>query len=109
MSDQTLPSASGDEFWELSLYVAGDSPKSTAALANLTRLCEEHLRGRYAIEVIDLAVHPELAAEAQIVAIPTVVRTQPDPIRTLIGNFSDTERVLIGLQLRPAVPSEGTK
>lgn len=90
--------------WELRLYVAGKTPKSVAALENLTRLCEEHLRGQYRIEVVDLLVHPKLARGDQIVAIPTLVRKLPEPIRKVIGDLSNTERTLVGLQLRPSAP-----
>ena len=89
------------ERWELRLYVAGKTPRSVAALANLKKICEEHLAGKYRIEVVDLLVNPQLAAGDQIVAIPTLVRTLPEPIRKIIGDLSDTERVLVGLQLRP--------
>ena len=87
--------------WELRLYVAGQSPKSLAAFANLKRLCEEHLAGQYAIEVIDLLKHPQLAEGDQIIAIPTLVRKLPEPVRKIIGDLSSTDRVLVGLQLRP--------
>ncbi|VTT97096.1 domain-containing protein : KaiB domain-containing protein OS=Candidatus Methanoperedens nitroreducens GN=ANME2D_02179 PE=4 SV=1: KaiB [Gemmataceae bacterium] len=93
--------AAGDGVWELRLYVAGHTARSVAALANLKKLCEEHLAGKYRIEVIDLLVNPQLAADDQIVAIPTLVRTLPEPLRKIIGDLSDTERVLVGLQLRP--------
>lgn len=89
--------------WNLRLYVAGQTPKSLRAFENLKRLCEEHLPGQYSIEVIDLVVNPRLAKEDQILAIPTLVRKLPDPIRKIIGDLSDTERTLVGLQLRPAV------
>jgi circadian clock protein KaiB len=89
------------DVWELRLYVAGQTPKSMAAFANLKRVCEEHLTGRYTIEVIDLTVTPKLARDDQIVAIPTLIRRLPQPIRRIIGDLSDTERTLIGLQLRP--------
>lgn len=89
--------------WNLRLYVAGQTPKSVRAFENLKRLCEEHLPGQYSIEVIDLVVNPRLAKEDQILAIPTLVRKLPDPIRKIIGDLSDTERTLVGLQLRPAV------
>ena len=89
------------EVWELRLYVAGQTPKSMAAFANLKRVCEEHLTGRYTIDVIDLTVTPTLARDDQIVAIPTLIRKLPQPIRRIIGDLSDTERTLIGLQLRP--------
>ena len=86
--------------WQLRLYVAGQSPKSVAAFANLKRLCEEHLAGEFEIEVIDLIENPRLAKDDQIVAIPTLVRKLPQPIRKIIGDLSDTERTLVGLQLR---------
>ncbi len=89
------------EKWDLRLYVAGQSPRSVAAFANLKRLCEEHLAGRYNIEVIDLVKHPQLAAGDQIIAIPTLVRKLPQPIRKIVGDLRDTERALVGLQLRP--------
>jgi len=89
------------EFWELRLYVAGQTPKSMAAFANLKTLCEEHLAGKYAIEVIDLLVNPTLARGDQIIAIPTLARKLPEPIRKIIGDLSNTERVLVGLDLRP--------
>jgi len=89
------------EVWELRLYTAGQSPKSVAAFQNLKRLCEEHLHGRYTIEVVDLVKNPRLAQEDQIVAIPTLVRRLPDPLRKIIGDLSDQERALVGLQLRP--------
>ena len=86
--------------WQLRLYVAGQSPKSVLAFANLKRLCEEHLAGEFEIEVIDLLENPRLAKDDQIVAIPTLVRKLPKPIRKIIGDLSDTERTLVGLQLR---------
>jgi circadian clock protein KaiB len=85
----------------LRLYVAGQSPKSLAAFANLTRVCEAHLAGRYRIEVIDLLEHPHLAEGDQILAIPTVVRRLPPPIKKLIGDLSNSERTLVGLNIRP--------
>jgi|SRR5688500_15799807 circadian clock protein KaiB len=88
------------EVWELRVYTAGQSPKSLAALDNLKRLCEEHLLGRYHIEVIDLMRDPRLAKDDQIVAIPTVVRKLPEPLKRLVGDLSDTERTMVGLQLR---------
>jgi circadian clock protein KaiB len=88
--------------WELRLYVAGKTAKSVAAFDNLKRLCEEHLPGKYTIEVVDLLVHPQLAKGDQIVAIPTLVRKLPPPIRKVIGDLSNVERTLVGLQLRPA-------
>jgi circadian clock protein KaiB len=92
-----------DGVWELRLYIAGRSAKSVAAFANLTKICEEHLPGRYRIEVIDLVQHPQLAAGDQIVAIPTLVRKLPEPLRKIVGDLSNTERTLVGLQLRPVV------
>ena len=89
------------EKWELRLYTAGQTPKSLAALSNLKRLCDEHLSGRYSIVIIDLLQNPRLAKDDQIVAIPTLVRKLPEPIRKIIGDLSDTERALVGLQLRP--------
>ena len=90
------------DVWELRLYVAGRTAKSVAAFENLTRLCEEHLQGKYKIEVVDLLVHPQLARGDQIIAIPTLVRKLPEPIRKVIGDLSNVERTLVGLQLRPA-------
>ena len=86
--------------WELRLYVAGQTPKSLAAFANLKKICEEHLAGQYEIEVIDLLKQPQLASGDQILAIPTLVRKLPEPIRKIIGDLSNTERVLVGLNLR---------
>ena len=86
--------------WNLRLYTAGQSPKSLAALDNLKRVCEQHLAGRYSIEVIDLLKNPRLAKDDQIVAIPTLVRKLPEPLRRIVGDLSDTERTLVGLQLR---------
>ena len=94
--------ALSDDTWELRLYVAGQAPKSMAAFANLKRLCDEHLAGRYRIEVVDLLKNPQLAAGDQIVAIPTLVRKLPEPLRRIVGDLRDTERALVGLQLRPA-------
>jgi circadian clock protein KaiB len=87
--------------WQLRLYVAGTTPRSVAALENLKRVCETHLAGRYSIEVIDLLVNPRLAAGDQILAVPTLVRKVPEPIRKIIGDLSDEERVLVGLDVRP--------
>ena len=88
--------------WKLRLYVAGQTPKSLVAFANLKRLCEDHLKGRYTIEVIDLVETPRLAKDDQILAIPTLVRKLPEPVRKIIGDLSNTERVLVGLDLIPA-------
>ncbi len=98
--------ASGEEFWELRLYVAGQTPKSLVAFSNLKKLCEEHLKGKYRIEVIDLLENPTLAKGDQILAIPTLVRKLPEPVRKIIGDLSNTERVLVGLDLR--VKGKGT-
>jgi circadian clock protein KaiB len=89
-----------DQPWILRLYVAGQTPRSSAALDNLKRLCEERLKGHYTIEVIDLLRNPRLAKDDQILAIPTLVRRLPQPVRRLIGDLSNTERVLVGLDLR---------
>ncbi|HEV3009318.1 MAG TPA: circadian clock KaiB family protein [Burkholderiales bacterium] len=97
----TVSNDTSAEKWNLRLYTAGQSPKSLAALANLKRVCEEHLAGRYSIEVVDLLKNPRLAKDDQIVAIPTLVRKLPEPLRRLVGDLSDTERTLVGLQLRP--------
>jgi circadian clock protein KaiB len=86
--------------YELRLYVAGQTPKSLAAFANLKKICEEHLAGQYHIEVIDLLKKPQLASGDQILAIPTLVRKLPEPIKKIIGDLSNTERVLVGLDLR---------
>jgi circadian clock protein KaiB len=95
-----------NDMWELRLYVAGQTPRSIAAFANLKKLCEEHLAGRYNIEVVDLLKNPQLAAGDQILAIPTLVRKLPQPLRKIIGDLRDTERALVGLQLRPAAPEK---
>ena len=96
------PANGTGEKWNLRLYTAGQSPKSLAALDNLKRMCEQHLPGRYTIEVVDLLKNPRLAKDDQIVAIPTLVRKLPDPVRKVIGDLSNVERALVGLQLRPA-------
>jgi circadian clock protein KaiB len=92
---------SSTERWDLRLYTAGQSPKSLAALSNLKRICDQHLAGRYTIEVIDLMKNPRLAKDDEIIAIPTLVRKLPAPLRKIIGDLSDEERALVGLQLRP--------
>lgn len=89
------------ETWELRLYVAGQTPNSIKALANLKIIAEEHLKGKYTIEVVDLLKNPQLAAGDQILAIPTLVRKLPEPIKKIIGDLSNTERVLVGLDIRP--------
>ena len=87
--------------WELRLYVAGQTPKSLTAFANLKKICEEHLKGKYHIEVVDLLKNPQLAGGDQILAIPTLVRKLPPPIKKIIGDLSNTLRVLVGLDIRP--------
>jgi circadian clock protein KaiB len=94
------------ETWQLRLYVAGQTPRSVAAFANLKKICEEHLPGRYDIEVVDLMKHPQLAAGDQILAIPTLVRKLPQPLRKIVGDLRDTERALVGLQIRPGATGE---
>lgn len=89
------------EFYDLRLYVAGQTARSLAAVANLRKICKEHLAGRYRIKVIDLLEHPQLARGDQILALPTLVRRLPEPIRKLVGDLSDTDRALVGLDLRP--------
>ena len=95
------PSAHGTSVWQLRLYIAGHTPKSMTALSNLKKICEEHLRD-YELEVIDLLKQPQLASGDQILAIPTLVRKLPTPIKKIIGDLSNTERVLVGLDLREA-------
>ncbi len=90
------------EIWNLRLYVAGQTPKSIKAFANLKKICEEHLAGKYRIEVIDLLKNPQLAKGDQIVAIPTLVRRLPEPLKKIIGDLANTERVLVGLDIRSA-------
>lgn len=87
--------------YNLRLYVAGQTPKSLAAITNLKRICEDNLAGRYSIEIIDLLKTPQLAAGDQIVAIPTLIRRLPPPLKRIIGSLSDSERVVIGLDIRP--------
>ena len=89
------------DFYDLRLYIAGQTSRSITALANIQRICDEHLEGRYRIEVIDLLERPQLARGDQIVALPTLVRKLPEPIRKLVGDLSNTERALVGLDLRP--------
>ena len=91
-----------EEFWELRLYIAGNTAKSKIALANLKKYCEEHLKDKYALEVIDLLVQPQLAEGDQILAVPTLVKKVPEPIRKIIGDLSNEEKVLVGLNIRPA-------
>ena len=94
-----------EENWELRLYVAGQTPKSIQAISNISRYCKEHLQGRYTLEVIDLLKDPQLAEGDQIFAIPTLVRKLPVPIRQIIGDLSNEERVLVGLNIRPLIES----
>ena len=100
MSEQYAVGADA-EIWELRLYVTGRSPKCQRAQENLRRACEENVPGRYSIEIVDLLENPRLAADDQILAVPTVVRKLPPPIRKIVGDLSDTERLLVGMQLRP--------
>jgi circadian clock protein KaiB len=88
--------------YNLRLYVAGQTPKSLSAISNLRTICQDHLAGRFTIEVVDLLINPQLAAGDQILAVPTLVRRLPPPIKRVIGNLSDTEKVLVGLDIRPA-------
>jgi len=90
-----------EQTWELRLYVAGRTPKSVSAINNLNKYCEEHLKGKYKIEVIDLLLHPQLAEGDQIFAVPTLVRKVPVPIRKIIGDLSNEEKVLVGLNIVP--------
>lgn len=98
---KSKPSKSKKEKWELRLYVAGNTPKSMSAISNLQKYCELHLKDKYTLEVVDLLVHPQLAAGDQILAIPTLVRKVPVPIRKIIGDLSNEEKVLVGLDIRP--------
>ena len=99
--DTATPSSPSPESWKLRLYVAGMTPRAVAAFDNLKKLCEVHLAGRYEIEVVDLLENPKLAAGDQIVAVPTLVRKLPPPMKKIIGDLSNEERVLVGLDLRP--------
>jgi circadian clock protein KaiB len=106
LSSRSKPTAAAkgkdpdDQVWELRLYVAGQTARSLQAFANLKRICEDHLAGRYDIEVVDLVKNPQLAKGDQILALPTLVRKLPEPVRKIIGDLSNTERVLVGLDLR---------
>lgn len=97
--EETGPAETGGSHYRFRLYVAGDTPKSLAAIANLRRLCEVHLVGRHSIQLVDLVKHPELAASDQILAVPTLIRRLPPPIRRVIGSLADTEKVLVALEL----------
>jgi circadian clock protein KaiB len=101
INDSHAVGCDADEVWSLRLYVAGQSPKSLRALANLNSLCEQHLAGRHEIEIIDLVEHPSLAQSDDILAIPTLVRRLPPPPHKIIGDLSDTQHVLTGLRLHP--------
>jgi circadian clock protein KaiB len=102
INSEHAPVEQEDKAWILRLYVAGQTPKSVTAFANLKKICEDHLAGQYRIEVIDLLENPRLAQGDQIVAIPTLVRKLPEPVRKIIGDLSNTDRTLVGLQLRPS-------
>ena len=93
---------SGGDFFILRLYIAGQTPNSIVAIANLKKICEDKLKGKYRIEVVDLLVKPQLAKGDQIIAIPTLVRRLPPPVKKIIGNLSKTESVIVGLDLQPA-------
>ena len=95
------PVTAANDKWVLRLYVAGQTPKALTAFTNLKRICEDQLNGKYSIEVIDLLINPQLGVEDQILALPTLVRKLPVPVRKIIGDLSDTERVLVGLDLLP--------
>lgn len=95
------PNKPKEEKWQLRLYIAGNTPKSTTALVNLKKYCEQHLNNQYELEVIDLLINPQLAAGDQILAIPTLVRKVPVPVRKIIGDLSNEEKILVGLDLRP--------
>jgi circadian clock protein KaiB len=87
--------------WELRLYIAGQTARAATAFANLRKICDEHLADQYSIEIVDLLKNPQLAKGDQIIAVPTLVRKLPEPVRKIIGDLSNTERVLVGLDLRP--------
>lgn len=98
--DRIAPESADTKIYRLRLYVAGQTPKSVLAFTNLQRICEDHLHGRYEIEIVDLLVSPQLASGDQILAVPTLVRRLPEPIKKIIGDLSNTERVLVGLDLQ---------
>jgi circadian clock protein KaiB len=97
-----IDGAAGEDFWSLRLYVAGQSPRSLQAITNLNKLCEDHLAGHYQVEIIDLVDDPSRAQTDEIVAIPTLIRRLPSPIRRVFGDLSDTQRALVGLHLTTA-------
>src|ERR1700737_2563774 len=101
LAQQKTPKRGEAHVWQLRLYVAGQTPRSLTAFSNLKKICEEHLSGQYNIEVVDLVKHPQLAAGDQIVAIPTLVRKLPQPLRKIVGDLRDNDSALVGLQLRP--------
>lgn len=101
MTSSSVQQLESPDSFRLMLYVAGQTPKSLTAFANLKRICEEHLEGRYLIEVIDVTKHPEIAIENQIFAIPTLIRQVPKPMRKLIGDLSNTEKTLVAMEIRP--------
>ena len=101
MTKRAAPKPPEPQVWELRLYVAGQTAKSLTAFANLKRICQEHMAGGYHIEVVDLLKNPQLAKGDQILALPTLVRKLPEPVRKIIGDLSNTDRVLVGLDLRP--------
>ena len=100
MESQSITNKPEQEIWELRLYVAGQTPKAIKAFANLKKICEEHLKGEYRIQVIDLLENPHLAKQDQIVALPTLVRKLPQPIKQIIGDLSNQEKILLGLELQ---------
>jgi len=108
ITNDARPQPAEGDFYNLRLYVAGQSAKCVAAVRNLNRFCEEHLAGRYRIEVIDLLENPRLARDDQILAIPTLVRKLPEPLRKFVGDLSNTERMLVGFDLRPVPHSSGS-
>ena len=99
MESQSITDKPEQEIWELRLYVAGQTPKAIKAFANLKKICEEHLKGEYRIQVIDLLENPHLAKQDQIIALPTLVRKLPQPIKQLIGDLSNKEKIIVGLEL----------
>jgi circadian clock protein KaiB len=96
-----MKAKAGGDFWNLRLYIAGETSRSAAALHNLQTICDEHLAGKYHVEVVDLLKNPHLAAGDQILAVPTLVRRLPPPLKKIIGDLSNAERVVVGLDLRP--------
>jgi circadian clock protein KaiB len=102
--EKSLTEASQEERYILGLYVTGMTPRSIEAFASIKAICEEHLQGRYDLEVIDIYQHPQLAQDEQIIAVPTLIKKRPTPLRRFVGNLSDQERVLLGLDLRKKTP-----